>query len=272
MHQQRLRHLTARSFYFVLECFCSRFFFSTQKLYYAFQPNWQYWKKGKKATSSKGWKDTDEDREQYEQMLERVHSMKPKKDNKGGKKKSKGIKRRLRGQAKGYSKGSTKRVACLPLFSFCFLGVQRDPLRLRSPPSPCPRPRILLARALRGQASGVAVQESKKPRLMRLGTPYAPRPPIVNINIFGGVGGSEGASGSGGLLTCNVSVFCWSFLAPVLFFLLFWNPCRCGIRPYAAVGDASWPGHGRPAPKAPSSHHANRTGANPRDSASRIVG
>ena len=75
MHQQRLRHLTARSFYFVLECFCSRFFFSTQKLYYAFQPNWQYWKKGKKATSSKGWKDTDEDREQYEQMLERVHSI-----------------------------------------------------------------------------------------------------------------------------------------------------------------------------------------------------
>ena len=98
------------------------------------------------------WKDTDEDREQYEQMLERVRSMKPKKDKKGGKKKSKGIKRRLCGQAKGYSKGSTKRVPCLPLFSFCFLGVQRDPLRLRSPPSPCPRPRILLARALRGQA------------------------------------------------------------------------------------------------------------------------
>ena len=215
--------------------------------------------------------------------------MKPKKDKKGGKKKSKGIKRRLRGQAKGYSKGSTKRVPCLPLFSFCFLGVQRDPLRLRSPPSPRPRPRILLARALTGQAracpgpswiapaSGpkmlVAAQESKRPRLMRLGTPYAPRPPIVNINIFGGVGGgSEGASGSGGLLACNVSMFCWSFLAPVLFFLLFWNPCRCGIRPYAAVGDASWPGHGRPAPKAPSSHHANPTGANPSASASRIVG
>ena len=144
--------LDCKEFLFCAGMFLLQIFFSTQKLYYAFQPNWQYWKKGKKATSSKGWKDTDEDREQYEQMLERVHSMKPKKDKKGGKKKSKGIKRRLRGQAKGYSKGSTKRVPCLPLFSFCFLGVQRDPLRLRSPPSPCPRPRILLARALRGQA------------------------------------------------------------------------------------------------------------------------
>ena len=92
----------------------------------------------------------------------------------------------------------------------------------------------------------MAVQESKRPRLMRLGTPYAPRPPIVNINFFGGGGGgSEGASGSGGLLACNVSVFCWSFLAPV-FLLLFWNPCRCGIRPYAVLGDASWPGRSQP--------------------------
>ena len=265
-------------------------FFSTQKLYYAFQPNWQYWKKGKKATSSKGWKDTDEDREQYEQMLERVHSMKPKKDKKGGKKKSKGIKRRLRGQAKGYSKGSTKRVPCLPLFSFLFSGSSKRPTEAAITPKPMPKakniagkgterasqgmPRAFMDRTrIRAEDAGVAVQESKRPRLMRLGTPYAPRPPIVNINIFGGVGGgSEGASGSGGLLACNVSVFCWSFLAPVLFFLLFWNTCRCGIRPYAAVGDASWPGHGRPAPKAPSSHHANRTGANPRASASRIVG
>ena len=126
--------------------FLLQILFSTQKLYYAFQSDWQCWKKGKKATSSRGWKDTGEDRDQYEQMLERVHSLKPKKDKKVGKKKSKGIKRRLRGQAKGYSKGSTKRVPCLPLSSFCFLGVKRDPLRLRSSPSPC------LARALRGQA------------------------------------------------------------------------------------------------------------------------
>ena len=80
---------------------------------------------------------------------------------------------------------------------YFLLGVERDALRLRSPPSPCPRPRILLARALRGQAracqgmprafmdrtriraedAGVAAQDSKRPRLMRLGTPYAPRPP-----------------------------------------------------------------------------------------------
>ena len=52
---------------------------------------------------------------------------------------------------------------------------------------------------------------------MRLGTPYAPRPPIVNINIFGGVGGgSEGARGSGGLLACNVSVFCWNAVLATL--------------------------------------------------------
>ena len=48
---------------------------------------------------------------------------------------------------------------------------------------------------------------------------------------------------------------CFSVLLELLgscfvFCFLFWNPCRCGIRPYAAVGDASWPGHGRPAPKA----------------------
>ena len=74
---------------------------------------------------------------------------------------------------------------------------------------------------IKAEDAGVAAQESKRPRLMRLGTPYAPRPPIVNINIFGGVGGgSEGASGSGGLLACNVSVFCWSFLAPVFFVVI----------------------------------------------------
>ena len=82
---------------------------------------------------------------------------------------------------------------------------------------------------------------------MRLGTPYAPRPPIVNINIFGGVGGSEGASGSGGLLACNVSVFCWSFLAPVLFFFVILEPlqmrypalCRCWRRFLARAWEAS---------------------------------
>ena len=108
--------LDCKEFLFGAGVFLLQIFFPTQKLDYAFQDNWQYWKKGKKATSSKGWKDTDWDREEYEQMLERVHSMKAKKDKKGGKKKSKRIKRRLRGQAKGYSKGSTKRVPCLPLF------------------------------------------------------------------------------------------------------------------------------------------------------------
>ena len=35
-------------------------------------------------------------------------------------------------------------------------------------------------------------------------------------------------------MACNVSIFCW-----LLFLLLFWNLCRCGIQPYAALGDAS---------------------------------
>ena len=45
-------------------------------------------------------------------MLERVAVLKPKKTKEGPKKKRfKGVKRRIRGQAKGYSKGGTQRVA-----------------------------------------------------------------------------------------------------------------------------------------------------------------
>ena len=84
-------------------------FWATKKLYYAFQDNWKYWAKGKK---NKAWSGDDDSREEYERMLERAAALKPKKTKEGPKKKrSKGVKRRIRGQAKGYSKGSTQRVA-----------------------------------------------------------------------------------------------------------------------------------------------------------------
>ena len=80
-------------------------------------------------------------------------------------------------------------------------------------------PRAFVDRTrINAEDAGVAVQESKRPRLMRLGTPYAPRPPIVNINIFGSGGGSESASGSGGLLACNLFNF---FLLANIFFNVF---------------------------------------------------
>ena len=81
-------------------------------------------------------------------------------------------------------------------------------------------PRVFMDRTrIRAEDAGVAVQESKRPRWMSFKDALYTHPPVVNINFFGGGGGSD----------------------------------RCGIRPYAALGDASWPGHGKPAPNAPTS-------------------
>ena len=116
MHEQELCNLLAFFLKQSLFSWSSNApFFSIQDLYYAFKKDWCYWQKGKKSTKS--WSS----REEYDAMLHRLQEMKKakkkaqKKDTaKGGKKKSKGIKRRLRGQALGYA--PTKRVPCLPLF------------------------------------------------------------------------------------------------------------------------------------------------------------
>ena len=88
-------------------------FWATKKLYYAFQDNWKYWAKGKK---NKAWSGDDYSREEYERMLERVAALKPKKTKEGPKKKrSKGVKRRIRGQAKGPKAFQDTRMALASL-------------------------------------------------------------------------------------------------------------------------------------------------------------
>ena len=176
-----------------------------------------------------------------------------------------------------------------PFIFFLFSGSSKRPTEAAITPKPMPKakniagkgterasqgmPRAFMDRTrIRAEDAGVAAQESKRPRLMRLGTPYAPRPPIVNINIFGGVGGSEGASGSGGLLACNVSVFCWSFLAPVLFFFCYFGTpadAVSGLMPLLATLLGQGMGGQRPRPPPATMP----TGPVPiRASASRIVG
>ena len=83
--------------------FCVIFFKATKKLYYVFQPGWQYNARGKDR--KKSWEKGNE--AEYNQMLERLKGMRTKK--KDGpkqlkiKKRSKGKKRRERGERIGLS-------------------------------------------------------------------------------------------------------------------------------------------------------------------------